>query len=88
MKLGQIVYSTAGRDEGRTFVVVEIIDENYVRIADGDLRRIKSAKLKKIKHLKSSGETLDKIAEKLENRQIVFDSELKSAIRAYNDNNY
>ncbi len=88
MKLGQIVYSTAGRDEGRTFVVVEIIDENYVRIADGDLRRIKSAKLKKIKHLKSMGETLDKIAEKLENRQIVFDSELKSAIRAYNDNNY
>lgn len=87
MKLGQIVYSTAGRDEGRTFVVVEIIDENYVRIADGDLRRIKSAKLKKIKHLKSMGETLDKIAEKLENRQIVFDSELKSAIRAYNDNN-
>ena len=87
MKLGQIVYSTAGRDEGKTFVVVEIIDENYVRIADGDLRRIKSAKLKKIKHLKSMGETLDKIAEKLENRQIVFDSELKSAIRAYNDNN-
>ncbi len=87
MKLGQIVYSTAGRDEGRTFVVVEIIDENYVRIADGDLRRIKSAKLKKIKHLKSMGETLDKIAEKLENRQIVFDSELKSAIRAYNENN-
>ncbi len=87
MKLGQVVLSTAGRDAGRYFAVVELVDANYVKIADGDLRRIKTAKLKKIKHLKTSGETLDKIAEKLENGSQVFDSELKSAIRVYNENN-
>ena len=65
MKLGQVVLSVAGRDAGKYFVVVEIVDENHVKIADGDLRRIKTAKLKKIKHIKTSGETLDKIAEKL-----------------------
>ena len=50
MKLGQVVLSVAGRDAGKYFVVVELIDENHVKIADGDLRRIKTAKLKKIKH--------------------------------------
>ena len=87
MKLGQVVLSVAGRDAGKYFAVVEIVDENHVKIADGDLRRIKTAKLKKIKHIKTSGETLDKIAEKLENGLQVFDSELKSAIRIYNENN-
>ena len=51
MKLGEIVLSVAGRDAGKHFAVVEIVDDNHVRIADGDLRRIKTAKLKKIKHL-------------------------------------
>ncbi len=86
MKLGQIVFSMAGRDEGRCFVVTEIVNANYVKIADGDLRRIKNSKLKKVKHLKSNGETLDKISEKLENGAQVFDSELYSALRAYNEN--
>lgn len=82
MKLGEVACSTAGRDGGKLFAVVEIVNEQYVKIADGDLRRIKNAKLKKIKHLKSSGKMLDKIAEKLENGAQVFDSELKSALRA------
>lgn len=86
MKLGQIVISAAGRDEGKCFAIVELVNEDYVRIADGDYRTIKNAKLKKTKHLKSNGEMLDKIAEKLENGAIVFDSELKSALRAYNHN--
>ena len=37
VSLGQIVYSIAGRDRGRYFIVVDIIDDNYVLISDGDL---------------------------------------------------
>ena len=29
LELGEIVFSTAGRDSGRFYIVVEIIDENY-----------------------------------------------------------
>ncbi|GFR35247.1 KOW domain-containing RNA-binding protein [Thermobrachium celere] len=47
--LGQIVHSRAGRDKGRYFIVVGLIDENYVLIADGDLRKIESPKKKKNK---------------------------------------
>ncbi len=85
MKLGDIVYSKAGRDQGRTFVVVDIVDENFVKIADGDLRRIKTAKLKKIMHLRHTGDRLEKIATKLENGTLIFDKEIFSALRFYNE---
>lgn len=49
--VGQYVKSKAGRDKGRIFLVLEIIDQNYVLIADGDLRRLEKPKRKKIKHL-------------------------------------
>ena len=86
MELGLIVYSKAGRDQGAYYAVVEIVDENTVKIADGDLRHIKSAKLKNVKHLQSTGDVLEKIAEKLKNGMQVFDAELHSALRFYNDN--
>ncbi|MGN0795462.1 MAG: RNA-binding protein [Christensenellales bacterium] len=85
MELGQVVYSKQGRDSGRYYAVVEIVDKDYVRIADGKLRRIKSPKLKKIKHLKTKGETLDKISEKLKQNAQVFDTELRSALRPFNE---
>ena len=43
---GQIVYSIAGRDAGRKFIIVSIMDKTRVTVSDGDLRRIKNAKLK------------------------------------------
>lgn len=84
MELGQVVYSKAGRDKGKYYAVVEIVDETRVRIADGDLRRIKRAKLKNIKHLGSDGDVLQKIALKLKEGAQVFDAELFSALRAFN----
>ena len=50
--VGDIVLALAGRDEERTFVVVGIIDENYVYIADGKSRKADSPKKKKIRHIK------------------------------------
>jgi len=49
--VGQIVKSKAGRDKDRIFIIIDIIDEQYVLVADGDLRKIDKAKKKKIKHL-------------------------------------
>lgn len=49
---GQAAISLAGRDKGRAFLIVEILDEGYVAIADGQLRKIDKPKRKKLKHLK------------------------------------
>lgn len=86
MELGQVVYSIAGRDSKRHFVVVEIVSDTEVKIADGDLRRIRSAKLKKTKHLHSTGDVLEKIANKLKSEAQIFDAELYSALRFYSEN--
>ena len=85
MELGQVVFSKSGRDSGKFYAVVEVVDETRVRIADGDLRRIAKGKVKNVKHLQSNGDMLEKIAEKLRNGQQVFDAELYSALRFYNE---
>ncbi len=82
--LGSVVYSRAGRDKGRFFLVVEIVDSDFVRIADGKTRLLAKAKLKKIKHLKNEGEVIQKIADKLANNTKIFDAELFSALKIYN----
>ena len=35
LSAGDVVYSKAGRDKGKNFVVMEIVDEQYVFICDG-----------------------------------------------------
>ena len=49
---GRVVLSTQGRDEGRYFVVLEVIDENFVLMADGLTRKVDHPKKKKVKHLR------------------------------------
>lgn len=85
IEIGSVVLSTAGRDGGRYFAVVEIVDDNYVKISDGDTRPQAKAKLKKLRHLKANGDVLTKIAEKLKADKQVYDAELRSALRVYND---
>lgn len=62
---GNIVLSKAGRDKGRYFIVLKVVDENYVLIADGSIRKVDNPKLKKCKHLENTGKTSERICEKL-----------------------
>ncbi|MCL2775065.1 MAG: KOW domain-containing RNA-binding protein [Oscillospiraceae bacterium] len=51
-KIGDIVLASAGRDENRLFVVVGILDKDYVLIANGRSRRVDFPKKKKVRHIK------------------------------------
>ncbi|MBQ6077189.1 MAG: RNA-binding protein [Clostridia bacterium] len=51
LETGEIVLSRAGRDRNRAFVVIEVLDSEYVLIADGRLRTLDRPKKKKRKHL-------------------------------------
>lgn len=62
---GQIVKSKSGHDKGNVFFVVEVIDEDYVLIADGDRRKSESPKKKKVKHLQPYNRINETVAEKL-----------------------
>lgn len=51
LSIGQIVKSKAGRDKGESFIVYDIIDDKYVLLVDGKLRKISRPKKKKVMHL-------------------------------------
>ena len=86
VETGRVAQSIAGRDKGRLFVIIGTIDEQYVYIADGDLRVLDRPKKKKLRHLRLRPEILQSIAEKLKGGLKVFDAELRSALRAVRDN--
>jgi ribosomal protein L14E/L6E/L27E len=65
IQIGQFVRSKAGRDKDRIFIVMNIADEKYVLIADGDLRRIEKPKKKKIRHLAVMAQVSTSLKDKL-----------------------
>ena len=80
-KNGSVVLSKAGHDSGDYFTVVEIVNDDYVKIVDGKLRTLAKPKLKKTKHLKSLGYELAEVVEMLENGTTIHDKTIKSALR-------
>lgn len=46
------IISLAGRDSGRVFIVADVMDDEYVTLADGMLRSIEKPKKKKRKHVR------------------------------------
>jgi len=66
MSIGQVVISTAGRDKDYKFVVLCIINDQYVYISDGDIRKSEKPKRKKIKHLRMLNYISEAIKDKLE----------------------
>ncbi len=63
--IGCVATSLAGRDKGRKFVIVGVLDEEHVYIADGKMRKIEKPKKKKLKHLKVESVTEQNIADEL-----------------------
>ncbi len=81
-EIGTLAVSLAGRDKGRYFVVIEVLDEDYVKVADGSLRKVDSAKKKKLKHLKLKPVTIPTIKERLLKGEKLFDFEIRSHLEA------
>ena len=79
---GRVVLSTQGRDEGRYFVVLEVIDENFVLMADGLTRKVDHPKKKKVKHLRPKPILVEVDGAKLPNKHLQ-DSDLRNELAAH-----
>ena len=79
-----IVKSTAGRDEGDLFFVLDIQGE-FLLLADGKSRRVEKPKKKKCKHVSFVGESHSVVAEKIRSSEKITNSELRKALAAYTD---
>lgn len=49
--VGMLAYSKCGRDRKRLFCVVDVVDTEFVLVADGNLRTLEKPKKKRLKHL-------------------------------------
>jgi large subunit ribosomal protein L14e len=82
ISLGQVVYSKAGRDKGKKMLVINIVDESHLLLADGDLRKIEKPKVKKIKHLELTEEVIIPLSDKLKSKLKVSNSDIRKALAA------
>lgn len=81
-EVGQLVFSKCGRDKGRAFIVISI-EEEYVHLIDGDLRKVDSPKLKKKKHIQPTNTTLQGIQQKIIEGTRFSDSDVRKEIDEY-----
>ena len=80
--LGQIVFSKCGRDQGKPFIVVSI-EEEYVYLVDGTLRKVDSPKLKKKKHIQKTLTTIEWIKQKIIEENRLTNSDVRRALEEY-----
>jgi len=85
LNLGQVVRSAAGRDKGRIFLIVERADE-FVKICDGERRKINISKRKKKRHLKKTNHVVYELKERLEKGQRISDAEIRRYLEDYRNN--
>lgn len=83
LKIGQIVKSKAGRDKDRVFIICSILDEQFVFVCDGDLRKLNSPKKKKVKHLMIYNTVLTEFADKLQGNENLDDAYVRKVLNPF-----
>ena len=81
---GGICQSRQGRDKGRYYLIKAVDPGGFVMLVDGNFKRLADPKKKNVKHVKLLPDKAVAIAEKLEQGKQVFDTEIYSALKAYN----
>lgn len=75
--------SNQGRDAGRLYIVVEILDEEFVRVSDGQKKPLSRSKKKNIKHLQKYNKFISKdLIAKLTNKK-ASDRELRFEVEDF-----
>lgn len=80
--IGQLVTSRAGRDRGRPYLVVGVLDDRFVLVADGDLRPVDRPKRKNVRHLVFHRAWAQEIREQLAAGKRPANAELRRALTA------
>lgn len=80
METGRAVQSLQGRDAGRCFVILQVVDDQFVLMADGLTRKLDHPKKKKVKHLHPKPVRMEGVEDGLKSHQLL-DSDLRKFMR-------
>lgn len=76
---GNVIISKKGRDKGRYFVVLYMLDAVFACLTDGDTRKLDHLKKKKLKHMKNTPYRCDDLIALYEKNQLK-DSDIRKAM--------
>ena len=82
-KVGEIVQVKKGRDTGKYAVVLEIVNERYVLIVDGDRRKYDNPKKKNVIHLRSTGIVSKEVITSMMEENRISNAKLRYVIQEY-----
>lgn len=80
--IGQLVFSKTGRDKGKLFIVTSI-EEEYLYLADGKLRKVETPKKKKKKHVQKTNSVIESIKEKIQEECKLNNAEVRKALKQH-----
>ncbi|WP_307341428.1 KOW domain-containing RNA-binding protein [Caldalkalibacillus uzonensis] len=84
-QVGQIVRILRGRDAGQYAIVIKVVDERFVLIADGNKRKFDSPKKKNVKHLELYQHVATVVQESIEETGRVTNGKLRFALNKFKE---
>lgn len=78
---GRLVVSTAGRDRGKFYLVLEKAPDNRVYVIDGEIRRVANPKRKNDRHLRPYPEIAGEINQRVKAGLKVTDTDVQRALK-------
>ena len=82
-RIGQLVRILRGRDTNQYGVIVGILDERFVLIADGDKRKFDRAKRKNLNHLELTEQISSEVKRSIEETGRVTNGKLRYAVSKF-----
>lgn len=81
--IGQIVEVTKGRETGQYAVIIGMLNERFVLLADGNKRKYDQPKKKNIQHIRFTGELAMEVFESIQESGRVTNSKLRFVLNRF-----
>lgn len=80
-EIGRLVKVLRGKDAGSYAVIVQVLDERFVLVADGDKRRFDQSKKKNVLHLLMQPVVSSEVADSMRETGRVTNAKMRYAIQ-------
>lgn len=82
-QVGRLIKVLRGKDEGSYAVIIGLVDERFVLIADGDKRRFDTPKKKNVLHLELQTAISSEVTSSIQEAGRVTNAKLRYVIQKY-----
>lgn len=79
--IGKVVLSKAGRDKDHLYVVIDVLNDKYVLLSDGNTKTVQMPKRKSLKHLRVLNNVDDEIKESIISKDRGTDLKIKRFLK-------